>query len=152
MILREMKLDDLDAVLEIENEAFSDHWPRTAYEYEISENEFSTAFVAVDGEQIVGAAVSYLIFDDAQIATIAVRKSHQGQGIGSLMMDKIVQDADAAGCSTLSLEVRISNTPAIKLYEKYGFINVNIRKGYYADGEDAFLMIKPLGGQTAWVD
>ena len=54
MILREMKLDDLDAVLKIENEAFSDHWPRTAYEYEISENEFSTAFVAVDGEQIVG--------------------------------------------------------------------------------------------------
>lgn len=148
MILREMKLSDLDAVLEIENEAFSDHWPRDAYEYEIKDNEFSTAFVAEENNQIVGAAVSYMIFDDAQIATIAVRKSHQGRGIATLMMDKIIKDADEAGCSAISLEVRISNVPAIKLYEKYGFITVNVRKGYYVDGEDAYLMIMPLGGNV----
>ena len=148
MILRPMENADLDAVMVIEHEAFSDHWPRSAYEYEINENEFSNAFVAEENGEILGAAVTYMIFDDAQIATIAVRKSARKQGIGAQMLEKIINDADQAGCSTLSLEVRVSNTPANRLYEKYGFITVNVRKGYYEDGEDAYLMIKPLGGNV----
>lgn len=146
MNLRAMKIEDLDDVLAIEKEAFTDHWPRSAYEYEVNENEFSTAYVVEEAGLIIGVVVFYIIFDDAQIATIAVRQSHRGQGIATFMMNQVIEDANQAGCSMLSLEVRISNTAAIHLYEKFGFINVNIRKGYYADGEDAYLMIMALGG------
>ena len=63
------------------------------------------------------------------------------------MMNYIVEQAELNGCENVSLEVRVSNDKAIKLYEKNGFININTRKNYYDDNhEDAYLMVKPLGG------
>ena len=62
-------------------------------------------------------------------------------------MDKIISVANESKCENITLEVRVSNVAAISLYKKYGFIIANIRKSYYSDNhEDAYLMIKPLGG------
>ena len=62
-------------------------------------------------------------------------------------MNHVIRMAEENGCEDISLEVRISNKKAINLYEKYGFIQINVRKSYYANPiEDAYLMMKPLGG------
>lgn len=145
-MIRNMTLADLDQVMKIEKEAFHDHWPQSAYEYEIKENEFSTMLVYEEEKEILGMIGYTIIFDEAQITTIATRKDAKRKGIARMLMDEMFKDCDQKMCSTCSLEVRVSNTPAIKLYENYDFITVNIRKGYYEDKEDAYLMVKALGG------
>lgn len=141
-----MELNDLDSVMEIENEAFSDHWNRSAYEYELKENEFSHFLVFQQENQIIGIIGYYILFDDAQVTTIATRKEYRHQHIALQLMEAMIQDCEDKQCSMISLEVRVSNQAAIKLYEKLGFITVNTRKQYYEDQEDAYLMIKALGG------
>ena len=61
---------------------------------------------------------------------------------------RCLKDAEEEGCEVISLEVRVSNERAIRLYQKSGFIKAAVRKGYYENGEDADLMIRPLGGRT----
>ncbi len=145
-MIRKMTLEDLDQVMEIEKQAFHDHWPRSAYEYELKENEFSTLLVYEENKQVLGIIGYYILFDEAQITTIATRSDAKRRGIARKLMDAMIQDCDEKLCCTVSLEVRKSNFPAIQLYESYEFITVNVRKGYYEDGEDAYLMIKALGG------
>lgn len=145
-MIRLMTLDDLDSVMEIEREAFSDHWTRAAYEYELQENVFSNFLVYEQDTKIIGVIGYYIIFDDAQITTIATRLDYRHQHIASQLMDAMIIDCETKQCSMISLEVRVSNQAAIQLYEKYEFINVNTRKQYYEDQEDAYLMIKALGG------
>jgi ribosomal-protein-alanine N-acetyltransferase len=79
--------------------------------------------------------------DEAHITEIAVRQQMRGQGIGELLLIGTVRGAVERGSSVVTLEVRISNFIAQRLYEKYGFRTVGIRKGYYADNhEDASIM------------
>lgn len=145
-MIRKMQLDDLDQVMNIEIEAFHEHWKRRDFEYEIVENEFSHMYVYEEENRILGIMGYYILFDDAQITTIAVLKEAQGRKIASTMMEAIIKDCNEKKCSQISLEVRLSNINAIHLYEKYEFIEMNIRKGYYEDGEDALFMMKALGG------
>lgn len=145
-MIRDMKPDDLDQVMIIEREAFCDHWKRSDFEYEICENEFSHMKVCEKEGRIIGMIGYYILFDDAQITTLAVLKEAQNQGIASKLMENMVQDCNERKCSVLSLEVRKSNEKAISLYKKFDFIEMNIRKSYYEDGEDAIFMMKALGG------
>lgn len=147
-MIRKMKLDDLEQVMMIEKEAFNDHWKRKDYEYEINENEYSTMLVYEKNKQIVGMLGYYILFDDAQITTIAVSEKARNQYIASELMSYMIHDCNEKDCSILSLEVRKSNHKAINLYKKFDFIEMNIRKGYYEDGEDAIFMMKALGGQN----
>ena len=99
------------------------------------------------GNLIVAYFDYWIIFDRAEIATIGVKEEYRHLGYGQKMMNYIVEQAELNGCENVSLEVRVSNDKAIKLYEKNGFININTRKNYYDDNhEDAYLMVKPLGG------
>ncbi|MGN1343431.1 MAG: ribosomal protein S18-alanine N-acetyltransferase [Traorella sp.] len=145
-MIRKMELNDLDQVMEIEKEAFHEHWKRKEFEYEINENEFSNMVVFEENNQVLGILGYYILFDDAQITTIAVRKSAQGKHIGTQLMEYLIHDCNQKHCSVISLEVRISNDSAIHLYKKFEFIEMNIRKGYYENGEDALFMMKALGG------
>ena len=146
-MIRNMKREDLDAVLEIENTVFTSPWPLKEYEYELEKNPYANPYVFEQDGKIVGYFDYWILYEKAEIANIAVDPNYQKQGIGQLMMDALVQACIENGCETISLEVRVSNTPAISFYEKNGFIQVNIRKGYYADNhEDAYLMVKPIGG------
>lgn len=145
-MIRKMTLQDLDQVLVIEKEAFHDHWPRSSYEYELCENDFSTLLVYEENHEILGVIGYYILFDEAQITTLATKEIAKRKGIARQLMNAMIQDCDKKLCCTISLEVRVSNTAAIQLYNSFDFITVNIRKGYYEDGEDAYLMVKALGG------
>lgn len=146
MIVRELKENDLDQLLSIENEVFSTPWKKEDFLYELNDNPFAKYYVLVD-ETIIGYIGFWITFESAQITNIAIKKSFQNKGYGKILMNKCIEEVEKNMCENITLEVRVSNFNAIKFYEKNGFIKVNVRKGYYVDNhEDAYLMIKPLGG------
>jgi len=146
-MIREMMLTDLDRVINIENKSINPPWKKTDYEYELRVNPYSRYYVLILNEEIIGYCGMWVMFDQAQITTFVIEKEHQRQGYSKYLMDKIISVANESKCENITLEVRVSNVAAISLYKKYGFIIANIRKSYYSDNhEDAYLMIKPLGG------
>lgn len=137
-----MTTDDIEDVIKIEEEAYGEHhWAKSSFYDEMS-NNLAKYYVAKtpDGE-LVGYAGTWHIIDEGHITTIAVKKSHLRQHIGEAIMVKILEDCYKEGIKYLTLEVRVSNTPAIALYTKYGFNSLGTRKGYYQDNnEDALIM------------
>ena len=91
--------------------------------------------------KLVAYAGTWHIIDEGHITTIAVKKEYLRNHIGEAIIQKIIEDCYKNNIKYLTLEVRVSNTPAIKLYEKYGFQSLGTRKGYYQDNnEDALIM------------
>ena len=147
MIIREMREEDLPEIMPIEKRIFSSPWPLKAYRDELRSNPFAQLYVTEDERGITGYCDLWILYEQAQIATIGVREDCRREGIAQLMLDEMVRRAEQAHCEVMSLEVRVSNEKAIRLYEKNGFIQAIIRRHYYTDnGEDAWLMVKPLGG------
>lgn len=147
-MIRAAEDQDLDRIAELEKVLFADSpWPWKEFEHELHENPFAILLVDEEEGKVVGYLDYWILYEQAQIATIGVDPEYQNRGIGSALLSYAEKDAADQGCETFSLEVRVSNAPARHLYEKHGFIQVNIRKGYYENGEDAYLMVKPIGGQ-----
>lgn len=147
-MIRAAEDQDLDRIAELENVLFADSpWPWKEFEHELHENPFAILLVDEEEGRVVGYLDYWILYEQAQVATIGVDPEYQNRGIGSALLSYAEKDAADQGCETFSLEVRVSNAPAMHLYEKHGFIQVNIRKGYYENGEDAYLMVKPIGGQ-----
>jgi len=141
-LVREMTLEDIPGVLEIDRVSFSNPWPERSYRYELTENPAAQLFVAkLDDGTIVGYLGYWLISDEVHISTFAVRPEFRMQGIGKDLLIRALAHASDKGAYVATLEVRESNEPAILLYETLGFEAVGSRKGYYRDNdEDAILM------------
>ncbi|WP_230980988.1 ribosomal protein S18-alanine N-acetyltransferase [Rossellomorea arthrocnemi] len=141
MDIRFMTVDDLDAVMEIENQSFSIPWSRDAFLNEIEHNHLSTYLVAGDGDKLAGYCGVWLVVDEAHITNVAVLPDYRGRGLGEALMRKIMGIAIEFGARVMTLEVRVSNAPAQHLYRKLGFQDGGIRKRYYSDNqEDALVM------------
>ena len=135
-----MSKEHIEDVLEIEKRCFTDPWTKKMFEDELL-NPLAYYIVLVKDEKIVGYAGFWDIIDDAQIMNVAVDTMYRGKGLGNLIMEDFIKEAKDRNLDTMSLEVRVSNEPAIKLYEKYGFEVQGRRKKYYQDnGEDAYIM------------
>lgn len=135
-----MSKEHIEEVLEIEKRCFTDAWTRKMFEDELL-NPLAYYIVLVQDENIVGYAGFWDIIDDAQIMNVAVDTEYRGKGYGNLLIEEFIREAKDRNLDTMSLEVRVSNEPAIKLYEKYGFEIQGRRKKYYQDnGEDAYIM------------
>lgn len=148
-MIRKMKISDLDRIMEIEEQSFRDDiWSRSQYLYELQENPYASLWVLTDKNgTIAGYYDLWTIFERAEIATIAIAPEYRKQGYGSLLMRDLLKRAKENECESISLEVRVSNTAAIRLYEHYEFVVVNVRKGYYKDAdsyEDAYLMMRGI--------
>ncbi len=143
-----MNLHHIDEVAKLEAEIFSSPWPKEAFEYEVNQNPYSFNYVYLKEGKVIGYCGLWCLFEQAQITTIGVCKEYRREKIGSQLMDKMIEKAINLGCETISLEVRVSNEAAKTMYEAYGFDVINIRKSYYQDNnEDAFLMMKAIGGR-----
>jgi ribosomal-protein-alanine N-acetyltransferase len=138
-----MKQEDVNQVTEIDREVFPTLWPPANYERELK-NGLAHYIVATDegeGQYIMGFAGLWMLVDEAHITNIAVREKHRRQGIGEALLIAIIELAIELGAQLITLEVRASNAEAQKLYAKYGFVRVGLRRGYYTDNrEDAVLM------------
>lgn len=144
-----MTMADIAAVSQMEQRLFSSPWPRDSFRYELQENPYSHLFVAEDERgQLIGYAGVWTTFDQAQITTIGVDEPYRRQRWATRLMQRLFQVAQECGCEMISLEVRVSNLPAQTLYKKMGFETIHVRKSYYQDNhEDAYLMMRPLGGE-----
>ncbi|WNY26352.1 N-acetyltransferase [Methanolapillus ohkumae] len=142
-IIRRYHPNDEYSILMLEAEAFGDHNP---YEY-IQFYEFlhDGFFVCTIGQDIVGFVVGYALSEtEGHIFSLAVSKFHRNQGIAELLVDHICTYFLLKGLSKASLEVRISNEPAIHLYKKLGFLPAWVESKYYSDGEDGYVMMVNL--------
>jgi ribosomal-protein-alanine N-acetyltransferase len=136
-----MTLDDLEAVHEIEHEAFTTPWPDHAYQQELETNRLAYYLVARYGDQVVGFGGLWMMVDEAHITTFAVRSTWRRQGVGERLLLALLDYARARRAIEATLEVRPTNFPARRLYEKYGFELVGVRPHYYSDdNEDALIM------------
>jgi len=142
---RPMTPDDIEAVLAIEQAAFSDPWTASMFIDELTAPVRSW-LVAVDGSGVIGYAGVAAMPDEAHVMSLAVRADRRGEGIGRALLARLRTEAARLGAKSLTLEVREGNAAAIALYEAEGLSAVGMRKGYYADnGEDAVIMRGPVG-------
>ena len=137
-----MTIDDIEKVSEIEAEAYGEHhWSKSSFYEEMSNNLAKYYVAKTESGEIVGYAGTWHIIDEGHITTIAVKKSYVRHHIGEAIIVKIIDDCYQNEIKYLTLEVRVSNEPAIGLYTKYGFNSLGTRKGYYQDNnEDALIM------------
>ncbi len=141
IVVDRMTVDDLAAVYVIEHDSFSAPWPAHAYRQEIEQNRLAHYIVARYGDEIVGFAGIWLMVDEAHVTTFATRTAWRRQGIGERLLVALLDLAVARGATEATLEVRPTNIPARRLYEKFGFKVVGVRPRYYSDNnEDALIM------------
>ena len=132
-------------IAQLEKECFSDPWSEKSIASELS-NPLSLWYVAVDGDQVVGYIGSQTVLDGADMMNIAVDPAYRRQGIAERLVEKLVVGVCEKGAICLLLEVRASNAPAIKLYEKLGFVQIGRRPNYYRNPkEDALILRKEWG-------
>ena len=134
-----MTLSDLEEIKDVLQTDFDDFWNYNVFKSEL-ENGNSKYIVAKIADKIVGFAGFIPVLDEADISNIVVRKDFRGKKIGSLLLERLIDLANSMNLKVLNLEVRESNVPAIKLYEKFGFEVCGIRKKYYDNVENAVLM------------
>lgn len=139
--IRRMEVRDIDQVLFVDKTCFTAPWSKEIYEQEIRNNDFAHYFVIEESGQIIGYVGLWIVVDDAQITNIALLPRFRGYGIGEKLFGYAMQYAIGNGASRLSLEVRVSNVVAQKLYRKFGLEKGGVRNNYYPDnGEDAYVM------------
>lgn len=139
LLLRPMTLDDLPAVMAIENRCHSAPWGERVFRAELVAAHAHLTVCCIDGV-IAGYLCWWLIAGEMEIQNVATDPGRQRRGIGRALVAQALAAGRAAGTTRALLEVRVGNAGAIALYRRFGFIDSGIRKRYYADGEDALLM------------
>lgn len=135
-----MTQEDLKEVLKISTLSLKESWSLDAFTKELS-NPLAKYIVAKYDNKPVGFAGVWTIVDEGHITNIAVHPDYRKKGIGSLLVNSLIEHSSNWGCNALTLEVRASNIPAQNLYKKFDFIEEGIRKNYYKDNkEDAIIM------------
>ncbi|HVL53257.1 MAG TPA: ribosomal protein S18-alanine N-acetyltransferase [Vitreimonas sp.] len=136
-----MRIEDLPAVQAIERASFTTPWPPHAYRSELETNRLAQYLVVRAGDEVVGYAGVWLMVDEAHITTFAVHPAWRRRGLGERLLVAVLDVARARQAREATLEVRLSNLAARRLYEKYGFRPVGLRPNYYSDDhEDALIM------------
>ena len=138
-MISEMNLQDLGDIKDCLLTDFDDFWSYNILKQEL-ENGKSKYFVAKQENEIVGFAGILLIIDQVNIMNIVVKKDKRNFGIGSLLLEEIIRYSKIHNATSITLEVNEKNIPAIKLYKKYGFKQVGLRKKYYNNEDNAILM------------
>ena len=140
--IREMTAADVVWVAALEKICFHDPWSEGSVASELN-NPLSLWLVAVDDGRVVGYVGSQTVIDESDMMNIAVHPDHRRQGIAEALIEALTNALREKGSRGLTLEVRVSNAPAITLYEKLGFSQVGLRKNYYRNPkEDALILRK----------
>jgi len=141
VVIEPMAVDYLAEVQAIEKASFSSPWPPHAYRSELESNRLAQYLVARVADEVAGYGGMWLMVDEAHITTFAVHPSWRRQRIGERLLLAFLDLAVDRRAREATLEVRLSNLAARRLYEKYGFRPVGLRPRYYSDdNEDALIM------------
>ena len=134
--------EDLDGVLAVEEESFTNPWTKEMYAWALQNRAACHIFVVRTPDQRVAGFCSFwLVVDEIHINNVAIRPALRGQGIGTGLMHKVFDEARRLGAKRATLEVRVSNERARRLYERLGFYVAGTRPNYYANPvEDALIL------------
>jgi ribosomal-protein-alanine N-acetyltransferase len=145
--VRRMEESDLDRVMGIERSAFSTPWSRGSFSNLLGRDD-ATLWVATVEGVVVGYAVVWYVLKEAELGNLAVARGWRRRGLGCQLLDWALVKARERGAERIFLEVRMSNGVAQDLYERSGFLQVGLRRGYYrAPVEDARVMCLDLHPQ-----
>ena len=141
LTIRKMTLDDVPAVVDLDQKSFSLPWPERSFRFELTDNPASRCWVAEMDGKVVGMIVVWLIVEEAHVATIATHPDFRRKGIAKRLLSYALQKLMEQGARSSFLEVRASNLAAQELYRKFGYEETGRRRRYYKDNdEDAILM------------
>ena len=138
--IRNAKMEDMKALLELE-ECFAAPWKENNLTYELKENPVNTFLVLTLDNVVIGFIDYWITFDSATITQIAINENYRHKGLARMLLKEMYDDCYAKKVRNITLEVRVSNTNAIKLYGKFGFKTILTKERYYDNGEDALYMI-----------
>lgn len=141
--------DDIDAACALEQASFSMPWPRSAFE-EIVTKKDADYYLAedLDTGKLAGGLVLFHILDEGDIMNVAVDSEYRGRGIATELLKYAIAQGEAEGIIDFTLEVRVSNAPAIRVYEKNGFESVGIRPGFYTHPKEDGMVMWRYGQKT----
>ena len=142
LLIRPMLAEDVETVLGIESRVFTTPWQAETFLSLIGRPGSELWVMEHPAAGIVAYAVLWCILDQGELANIAVRPGHLGQGYGSHLLQRILDIARGREVETIYLEVRASNTRAVELYERFGFSQVAVRKMYYDKPEEDALVMR----------
>lgn len=133
---------DLDGVLRVEAESFTNPWTREMYTWELQNRSVCHIYVVRTADSPVAAFCAFwLVFDEIHINNVAVLPQFRAQGIGTALLQHVLIEARRLGATRATLEVRASNAAALRLYERLGFYVAATRKHYYSNPvEDALIL------------
>ena len=143
MIIRQARESDIDEITRLDQLCFSAPWSRESFRQEIMENGLALYLVAEvpESHELVGYAGIWGILEEGHITNVAVHPEHRRRHIGESLVKVLMEEASASGIRLFTLEARVSNEAALRLYRKFGFRDAGIRKGYYEDNnEDALIL------------
>lgn len=132
---------DLDGILAVDAETFERPWTREMYEWEATHSDVARFYVARAAGSVVAYCAGWVIFDELHINNLAVAPAWRRRGVASALLAFVLRDAAAEGAIRATLEVRRSNEPARRLYERFGFGYAGVRPDYYREPvEDALVL------------
>lgn len=133
---------DLNGVLEVESESFTNPWTREMYAWELQNRSVCHILVVRTPDcPVAGFCAFWLVFDEIHINNLAIRPRFRMQGIGTTLLHHVLAEARALGARRATLEVRASNDSARRLYERLGFYVAATRRNYYSNPvEDALIL------------
>lgn len=140
VVVTRMEKEDIEQVAEIEKQVFSMPWSKQGFSDALDQD---TIFVVAKCQQkVLGYCGMYCSFEEGEITNVAVSPESRKQGIGKKIISELLKMAQEKKITRIVLEVRVSNQPAIQLYETFGFQNIGIRKRFYEKPrEDAMIMV-----------
>jgi ribosomal-protein-alanine N-acetyltransferase len=143
---RALESDDLDAVAALEAESFTNPWTREMLERELRQSDVARVYVLrVAGLRVAAFCACWIVHDELHINTIAVRPEMRRRGLATLLMERLLAEAGDLGVTRAYLEVRQSNVPAQRLYERLGFALAGVRRHYYSHPvEDALVLTRQV--------
>jgi ribosomal-protein-alanine N-acetyltransferase len=141
IVIRSMTLEDIPAIVAIEEASFPTPWSAESFTSELKDNYLARYYCLELKGNVIGYMGLWIIMGEAHITNIAIWPGCRGQGWGGYLMRNIMQSMFRSGVLRLTLEVRVSNITAQNLYKGLGFRAAGLRKRYYSDNqEDAVIM------------
>ena len=142
VIIKPLTEEYVDQVCVLEEEAFSMPWHKESF-LEMIANENACYLVALVGEEVVASCGLRHIVGEGEITNVVTKNTMRGKGVGRQILLKLLEEGAKMGAEAFTLEVRVSNAPAIHLYESLGFVSEGVRKNFYEEPtEDALIMWK----------
>jgi ribosomal-protein-alanine N-acetyltransferase len=153
VVIEPMLREDLEEIVQLEKESFSDPWPKKGFEDQLGDRNsiMLVARPASRQAEIIGYLCAYLVMEEMQLASVAVALEHRGKQIAQRLVAEMIKQGTEAGASEVWLDVRESNSAARRLYAKLGFREVYRRKNYYRiPKEDALVLFRPAVLTPEW--